>query len=43
MLDNEIISPVVDKVFPLSKASDAHALIGQRKNIGKILLKPDES
>ena len=39
MLDNEIISPVVDKVFPLSKASDAHAFIGQRKNIGKIVLR----
>jgi len=43
MLDDKIIEPMVDKVFPLSKASDAHRYIGQRKNLGKILLKPDES
>ena len=43
MLDNKIINPKIDKIFPLSKASDAHIYIAKRKNIGKILLSPNES
>ncbi|MBT3300506.1 MAG: zinc-binding dehydrogenase [Candidatus Marinimicrobia bacterium] len=34
------ISPVVDKVFPLSEAKEAHQYIADRKNFGKILLSP---
>ena len=43
MLDNKIIVPSIDKIFPLFQASDAHRYIGERKNLGKILLRCDES
>lgn len=33
--------PVVDEVFPFSEASQAHEYIQDRKNFGKVLLKPD--
>lgn len=32
--------PHVDKVFPFSRAGDAHAYIEARKNIGKVVLTP---
>lgn len=33
--------PVVDRVFPFSRAADAHAYIQDRGNFGKVLLAPD--
>lgn len=33
-------SPVVDKSFPFEQAGDAHAYIQDRKNFGKVLLRP---
>jgi NADPH:quinone reductase-like Zn-dependent oxidoreductase len=34
-----VIRPRVDKVFPLSAAADAHRYLGERRNIGKVLLR----
>ena len=41
-LDDGIISPKVDAVFPLEKAAEAHRYISDRKNFGKVLLMADE-
>lgn len=41
-LDDGIISPKVDAVFPLEKAAEAHQYISDRKNFGKVLLMADE-
>jgi putative PIG3 family NAD(P)H quinone oxidoreductase len=35
---NKSIKPVIAKVFPLSKASDAHCLMESNEHIGKIVL-----
>ena len=37
-LEDGTIVPVIDSVFNLDKASDAHKYIGERKNFGKVLL-----
>lgn len=34
------LRPVVDRVMPLSKAAEAHKLIGDRAVFGKVILKP---
>jgi NADPH:quinone reductase-like Zn-dependent oxidoreductase len=34
------VKPIVDRSFPFDKASEAHAFIQARKNVGKVLLKP---
>jgi NADPH2:quinone reductase len=34
------LNPVVDRVFPLSEAAEAHRYIGGRNQFGKVLLKP---
>lgn len=36
-----VLTPVVDKVFPFSEACAAHAYIQDRKNFGKVLLRPE--
>jgi NADPH:quinone reductase-like Zn-dependent oxidoreductase len=41
-LDDGIISPKVDAIFPLEKAAEAHQYISDRKNFGKVLLMADE-
>jgi NADPH:quinone reductase-like Zn-dependent oxidoreductase len=41
-LDEGLISPEIDSVFPLSKADEAHQYISDRKNFGKVLLAPEE-
>jgi NADPH:quinone reductase-like Zn-dependent oxidoreductase len=41
-LDDGIISPKVDTIFPLEKAAEAHQYISDRKNFGKVLLMADE-
>ena len=35
------LDPVIDQVFPFARASEAHGLLHDRKNFGKILLKPE--
>ena len=37
-LEDGTIDPVIDSVFKLEQASDAHQYIGDRKNFGKVLL-----
>lgn len=37
MYERGQVKPHVDKVFPLSKAADAHAYVQARKNIGKVV------
>ncbi|HEY7954863.1 MAG TPA: zinc-binding dehydrogenase, partial [Polyangia bacterium] len=32
--------PVIDRVLPLSQAADAHRLLEERAQFGKIVLKP---
>ena len=41
-LDDGIISPKVDTIFPLEKAAEAHQYISDRNNFGKVLLMADE-
>lgn len=38
--DAGVIKPHVDKVFPFSEAARAHHYVQDRKNIGKVLLRP---
>lgn len=40
-LGDGTFAPVIDRVFPFSQAADAHRYIHERKNFGKLLLKPD--
>jgi NADPH:quinone reductase-like Zn-dependent oxidoreductase len=40
MLENGTIDPVVAETFPFERAPDAHSLISQRRNVGKVLLTP---
>ncbi|HEU4980651.1 MAG TPA: medium chain dehydrogenase/reductase family protein [Solirubrobacterales bacterium] len=40
MLGEGQIDPVVAEVFPFDRAGDAHAYIGDRRNIGKVVLIP---
>jgi NADPH:quinone reductase-like Zn-dependent oxidoreductase len=35
-----VVKPHVDKVFPFAEAAAAHHYVQDRKNIGKVLLKP---
>lgn len=37
------IRPVIDKVYPLAEAADAHRYLEQRRQVGKVLLVPDIS
>ena len=41
-LEDGTIKPVIDTVFSLEKASEAHRYITERKNFGKVLLTPDK-
>ena len=38
-LEERSIKPVIDSLFELENAEDAHQYIADRKNIGKVLLK----
>ena len=40
-LVSHALDPVIDKVFPFARAAEAHTLIHERKNFGKILLRPE--
>jgi len=38
LMDTGIIDPVVAEAFPIEKAADAHRYMGERKNVGKVVL-----
>jgi NADPH:quinone reductase-like Zn-dependent oxidoreductase len=40
MLDQGAFEPVVAEAFPFERAGDAHRLIAERRNIGKVVLLP---
>jgi NADPH:quinone reductase-like Zn-dependent oxidoreductase len=40
MLDQGAFEPVVAEAFPFDRAGDAHRLIAERRNIGKVVLLP---
>jgi NADPH:quinone reductase-like Zn-dependent oxidoreductase len=35
------LRPVVAKAFPFERAPDAHRFIGERRNVGKVVLVPE--
>ena len=39
-LKAQVIGPLIDSVFPLSKAAKAHQRLEERKNVGKVILTP---
>ncbi len=41
LADRGAIAPLVDSVFPFSKAADAHLRLESRANVGKVVLVPD--
>jgi NADPH:quinone reductase-like Zn-dependent oxidoreductase len=38
LTDQGVIDPVVSEAFPVEQAADAHRYLGERKNIGKVVL-----
>jgi NADPH:quinone reductase-like Zn-dependent oxidoreductase len=40
LIDDETIDPVVADAFPFDQAADAHRLIAERRNVGKVVLVP---
>ena len=40
MIASGVISPVVSDVVPFDRAADAHRIIVERRNIGKVVLVP---
>lgn len=41
LVQERSIEPVVDRVFPFSRAAEAHLRIEGRQNVGKVILVPD--
>ena len=39
-LEAGALEPVVAEAFPFDRAGDAHAFIGERRNVGKVVLVP---
>jgi NADPH:quinone reductase-like Zn-dependent oxidoreductase len=37
-LDQGLLRPVVSEAFPLERVADAHRYMGERKNVGKVVL-----
>ena len=37
-VDQGLLRPIVSEAFPLERIADAHRLIGERKNVGKVVL-----
>jgi NADPH:quinone reductase-like Zn-dependent oxidoreductase len=40
LVSSGAVDPVIDRVFPFSRAPEAHRRIEERKNVGKIVLVP---
>jgi NADPH:quinone reductase-like Zn-dependent oxidoreductase len=40
LMDNGVIQPVVAEAFPFDRAPDAHRMIAERRNVGKVVLTP---
>ena len=40
LLDDGTIQPVVAEAFPFARAPDAHRMISERRNVGKVVLVP---
>lgn len=40
ILDGKVAPPRVDRVFPFDEVADAHQYIHDRRNVGKVLLRP---
>ena len=40
MIDDGTINPVVAEAFPFDRAPDAHRMIAERRNVGKVVLVP---
>ena len=38
LIDDGVVDPVVSETFPIEKAADAHRYMGERRNIGKVIL-----
>lgn len=38
LMEQGVIDPVVAEAFPIERAADAHRYLGERKNIGKVVL-----
>jgi NADPH:quinone reductase-like Zn-dependent oxidoreductase len=38
LMERGVIDPVVSEAFPVEKAADAHRYMGERKNVGKVVL-----
>ena len=38
LMEQGVIEPVVAEAFPIERAADAHRYLGERKNIGKVVL-----
>jgi NADPH:quinone reductase-like Zn-dependent oxidoreductase len=39
-MDDGTIQPVVSDAVPFERAADAHRLIAERRNVGKVVLVP---
>ena len=39
-LEDGTLTPVISEAFPFDRAADAHRFIGERKNVGKVVLVP---
>jgi NADPH:quinone reductase-like Zn-dependent oxidoreductase len=40
LIDDGVIQPVVAEAFPFDRAPDAHRMIAERRNVGKVVLTP---
>jgi len=40
LIDDDTVKPVVAEVFPFERAPDAHRMLAERRNVGKVVLVP---
>ena len=40
LIDDGTVRPVVAEAFPFDRAADAHRIIAERRNVGKVVLVP---
>jgi NADPH:quinone reductase-like Zn-dependent oxidoreductase len=43
LIEDGTIAPIIDQVFPFSRAAEAHLRIEDRQNVGKVVLVPDRA